>query len=48
VPLPKTLSHKRIEENADIFDFELSQDDMDTLHTDEYSPTTWDPTVDRS
>ncbi|KZF24501.1 Aldo/keto reductase [Xylona heveae TC161] len=45
VPLPKSVTHKRIEENADIFDFELSRDDLDSLTTNEYSPCCWDPTT---
>ncbi|KAJ9199157.1 hypothetical protein DTO166G4_4908 [Paecilomyces variotii] len=48
VPLPKSVTPSRIEENANIFDFQLTVDDMKALHTNEYSPTTWDPTVDRS
>ncbi|KAL1850030.1 hypothetical protein Plec18167_008269 [Paecilomyces lecythidis] len=48
VPLPKSVTPSRIEENADIFDFQLTEDDMKALHTTDYSPTTWDPTVDRS
>ncbi|EGD99587.1 aldo-keto reductase [Trichophyton tonsurans CBS 112818] len=32
-------------ENSDIFDFELSQDDMRALHTDEYHHVCWDPTT---
>ncbi|GAD98900.1 aldo-keto reductase, putative [Paecilomyces variotii No. 5] len=48
VPLPKSITPSRIEENANIFDFQLTEDDMKALHTNDYSPTTWDPTVDRS
>lgn len=45
VPLIKTVTPARMAENADIYDFELSADDMDELSTDEYSPCAWDPTV---
>lgn len=46
VPLPKSATPQRIKENADIFDFELSDDEVNVLHTGEYSPTDWDPTTD--
>ncbi|KXT08121.1 hypothetical protein AC579_21 [Pseudocercospora musae] len=44
VILPKSVTHKRIEENKDLYDFELSKDDMAALHTDDYEPCAWDPT----
>lgn len=45
VPLPKSVTHSRIEENANVYDFELSAEDMKSLHTTEYSPCAWDPTT---
>ncbi|TAQ84936.1 hypothetical protein B7494_g6742 [Chlorociboria aeruginascens] len=45
VPLPKSVTPKRIEENADIYDFELTEEDMKDLETNDYSPCAWDPTV---
>ena len=47
VPLPKSVTLSRIEENADIFDFELTKDEMESLETGEYSPCAWDPTIDQ-
>ncbi|RDW57244.1 hypothetical protein BP5796_12694 [Coleophoma crateriformis] len=48
VPLPKSEKENRMRENADIFDFELSADDMKTLETGKYETTIWDPTTDTS
>lgn len=45
VPLPKSVTHSRIEENADVYDFELTAEDMKSLATTDYSPCAWDPTV---
>ncbi|KAK5134043.1 hypothetical protein LTR08_007048 [Meristemomyces frigidus] len=45
VVLPKSVTHARIEQNADIFDFELDEGDMRGLETGVYEPCTWNPTT---
>ncbi|KAL9093024.1 MAG: hypothetical protein Q9165_004162 [Trypethelium subeluteriae] len=45
VPLPKSITHSRIEENANVYDFELDDEDMKQLETSEYAPSAWDPTT---
>lgn len=42
--MPKSVTPARIEENAAIYDFELSADDMKALDTGAYEPCAWDPT----
>jgi len=38
VPLPKSVTKSRIEENADVYGFELDGDDMKKLNLDKYEP----------
>merc|ERR1712054_223312 len=45
VPLVKSVTPSRIEENAGIFDFALTDEEVEYLRTDEYSVCSWDPTV---
>lgn len=45
VPLPKSVTPSRIDENADVYNFELTAEEMKSLDTGEYSPCAWDPTV---
>lgn len=45
IPLPKSVTPARIQDNTDIYDFELSEADMVSLETNEYAPVCWDPTV---
>ncbi|KAF2737747.1 2,5-diketo-D-gluconic acid reductase A [Polyplosphaeria fusca] len=47
VPLPKSVTKSRIEENANIYDFELTDEELQKLDTGVYEPCTWDPTVSR-
>jgi diketogulonate reductase-like aldo/keto reductase len=43
IPLPKSVKPERIRENADVYDFELTPEEVSELETDEYSPVCWDP-----
>ncbi|KAK0704586.1 aldo-keto reductase-like protein [Lasiosphaeris hirsuta] len=45
IPLPKSATPERIRENADVYDFELTEDEVGELETDEYAPVCWDPNV---
>lgn len=45
VPLPKSVTLSRIEENTGLYDFELTEEDMKDLETGKYEPCAWDPTV---
>jgi diketogulonate reductase-like aldo/keto reductase len=45
VPLPKSVTKTRIEENTDVYDFELTSDEMKSLDTGAYAPSAWDPTT---
>ena len=41
VPLPKSVTPSRIKENADVYDFELTQEEVDELEADEDAPVAW-------
>lgn len=45
VPLPKSVTPSRIQENTEIFDFELTAEEIKSLDTGDYAPCAWDPTV---
>lgn len=45
MPLPKSVTKSRIEENAALYDFELDEAEMRSLDTGVYEPCAWDPTV---
>ncbi|CAO3678042.1 unnamed protein product [Umbelopsis ramanniana] len=45
IPLPKSVNKQRITDNSNVFDFEISAEDMEALtKMDEYLVTEWDPT----
>ena len=47
IPLPKTVDSQRMAENIDIYDFELSRDQMQALDGLERNfVTAWDPSED--
>ena len=46
VPLPKSITPKRITENADVYDFKLDEEDIRKLDMpDSYVFSDWDPTM---
>jgi diketogulonate reductase-like aldo/keto reductase len=46
VPLPKSVTTTRIRENAQLYDFELSEEELERLEVKgSYAPCTWDPTT---
>ena len=45
VPLPKSVTLSRIEENRDLYDFALSDEEMGRLEMDRYESCAWDPTT---
>jgi diketogulonate reductase-like aldo/keto reductase len=45
IPLPKSVTPSRIKENADVYGFELTSEEVKELETTEYKPVAWDPCV---
>lgn len=45
IPLPKSVTPSRIQQNADVYGFELTPEEVKEVETDEYSPVGWDPNV---
>ena len=44
VVIPKSIKRQRVEENSRVFDFVMTQEDMETLEElDEHLVTDWDP-----
>ncbi|KAF8460044.1 NADP-dependent oxidoreductase domain-containing protein [Kalaharituber pfeilii] len=46
VPLPKSVTDARIKENADVYGFELTEEEVKKLDTGGYEPVGWDPVKD--
>ena len=45
IVLPKSVTPARIKENADVFDFEISEEDIDYMESfNENFRVAWDPT----
>ena len=44
MPLPKSVTAGRIVENADVYDFEIEDGDLEGLDGGGYEPVCWDPT----
>ncbi|QPC77190.1 hypothetical protein HYE68_007942 [Fusarium pseudograminearum] len=45
VPLVKSVTPSRILENTQLYDFELTEEEVEDLATTDYNPCAWDPTV---
>lgn len=45
IPLPKSATPERIRANVELFDFQLTPDEVKELETTEYKPVCWDPVV---
>ncbi|KAL4723850.1 hypothetical protein ACLX1H_009495 [Fusarium chlamydosporum] len=45
VPLVKSVTPSRVLENTQLYDFELTEEEVEDLATKDYSPCAWDPTV---
>lgn len=45
VPLVKSVTPSRILENTQLYDFELTAEEVEDVATTDYSPCAWDPTV---
>jgi diketogulonate reductase-like aldo/keto reductase len=45
LPLPKSVTPSRIDENADLYDFELTEEEIKSLDRGDYTSVCWDPTT---